>query len=318
VIESSPLSKIVGAHVFLKLDNAQPTGSFKIRGIGHLCQRAVANGATHLISSSGGNAGLAVAYAGRKLGVKVTVVVPQSTSAFMRRKITLEEAAVVVHGAAWDDAHQEALRLAKELKSEVVHPFDHPLIWEGHSSIIDEIKEQLPSPPTHLITVCGGGGLLIGLLQGLRRVGWTSVRVHVVETTGADSLAQALEAGHLVTLREISSLATTLGAKTVAPQALKEAQAWPVASHVVSDNEALAAVVAFQADHQALVELSCGAGLALLYSQVARAALGPLQPTDRLLVVVCGGNAVSIETIEQWQRTLAQRAQSLPQISPNQ
>jgi len=73
LVESTPMSKIVGSQILLKLENTQPSGSFKIRGIGHLCQKAKEYGKTQFISSSGGNAGIAVAYVGRYLGIKTTV-----------------------------------------------------------------------------------------------------------------------------------------------------------------------------------------------------------------------------------------------------
>jgi L-serine/L-threonine ammonia-lyase len=80
LIESIPMSSKSGLKVFLKLENTQPSGSFKIRGIGHLCSMAKEEGKTHFISSSGGNAGFAAAYAGRQLGVKTTVFVPTTTA----------------------------------------------------------------------------------------------------------------------------------------------------------------------------------------------------------------------------------------------
>ncbi len=80
LIESVPLSACVQGNVWLKMDALQPSGSFKLRGIGYACQEYIREGAKSFISSSGGNAGIAVAYAGRKLGMPVTVVVPETTS----------------------------------------------------------------------------------------------------------------------------------------------------------------------------------------------------------------------------------------------
>src|SRR5450756_1016228 len=105
LIESLALTARSGIGTFLKIEAVQPTGSFKARGIGHACLEYKKRGATRFISSSGGNAGLAVAYAGRKLDVPVVVVVPKTTSARARRLIEMEKAEVVVHGEAWDDAN---------------------------------------------------------------------------------------------------------------------------------------------------------------------------------------------------------------------
>lgn len=99
LIESRALSLAAGRNIWLKLDALQPCGSFKLRGVGHACEVHQARGARQFISSSGGNAGLAVAYAGRKLGVPVTVVVPETTTERAKELLRLENANVVVHGS---------------------------------------------------------------------------------------------------------------------------------------------------------------------------------------------------------------------------
>jgi L-serine/L-threonine ammonia-lyase len=99
------MGETAGRPVFLKMECFQPTGSFKIRGIGLLCKECVDGGASHLVSSSGGNAGFAVAYAGRQLGVDVTVVVPKTTATDVSYRIEQEGAKLVVHGCVWDESH---------------------------------------------------------------------------------------------------------------------------------------------------------------------------------------------------------------------
>lgn len=105
LIESRPLSLAAGRNVWLKLEALQPCGSFKLRGVGHACEVHHARGARHFVSSSGGNAGLAVAYAGRKLGVPVTVVVPETTTERAKELLRLEDAQVVVHGSSSQEAN---------------------------------------------------------------------------------------------------------------------------------------------------------------------------------------------------------------------
>jgi threonine dehydratase len=97
----------------------------------------------------------------------------------------------------------------------MLHPFDDPLLWEGHATLVDEIVRSGEKPEAIVVSV-GGGGLLSGVVEGLRRHDWTNVPVVAVETVGADSLARSLEGGHLVTLDAITSIATSLGAKQVA------------------------------------------------------------------------------------------------------
>ena len=256
LIESRPLSLAAGGAVWLKLDALQPCGSFKLRGVGHACEVHHARGARHFVSSSGGNAGLAVAYAGRKLGVPVTVVVPETTTERAKELLRLEEAKVVVHGSSWQEANELAQTLIGEGDA-FIHPFDDPLLWAGHASLVDEVAAAGVKPDAVVLSV-GGGGLLSGVVEGLQRNGWGDVPVLAVETTGAASLHAAMQAGHTVELERIASVAGSLGAKRVAEQALACARQHPVHSHLVSDRAALEACERFLLDHRVLVEPACG------------------------------------------------------------
>jgi len=161
LIESLALSRRVPGRVWLKMEALQPCGSFKARGIGFACQRYCEQGRKRFVSSSGGNAELAVAYAGRRLGVPVTVVVPQSTSECAQELIRDESADVIVWGQSWQEAHQHALTLV-DAEAAYLHPFDDPLIWEGHASLIDEVVTTGFKPDAVVLSV-GGGGLLCGI-----------------------------------------------------------------------------------------------------------------------------------------------------------
>ena len=292
--DSEPLSRALGLPVHLKMEALQPCGSFKIRGLGRVCAARVAGGARRLLCSSGGNAGLAVAYAGRRLAVPVTVVVPRSTSAWARERIAAEGAEVIERGAAWAEAHAYALSTMSE-GTAYVHPFDDPEIWAGHATMIDEAAAQLQARPGAVVVAVGGGGLLCGVLLGMQRVGWGEVPVLAVETTGAASLAAAIAADALVTLPKITTLATTLGAATVAAEALAWTRRRPVCSWQVSDHAAVRACERFADDHRVLVEPACGAGLAAIYDAAA-----PLRATGPVLAIVCGGAGVSLALLREW------------------
>lgn len=292
--ESPSLSGALGAPVLLKMEAFQPAGSFKLRGMGHACQAGVAGGATRLFCSSGGNAGLAVAYTGRKLGVPVTIVVPRTASAWSRAMIRREGATVVEHGAAWDDAHTYAVAAAEQAGAAYIHPFDDPLVWAGHATMIDEVA-ALGVRPGAVVVAVGGGGLLIGVLEGMQRAGWSDVPVLAVETEGAASFAKAIAAGELVTLERIDSLAVTLGARRVAPAALEWSRRHPITPWLVSDRSAVAACRRFVDDHRVLVEPACGAALAAAYERAA-----PLAGRDPVLIIACGGAGVTLELLEAW------------------
>ena len=282
LLKSEPLSLITGKNIQLKLEALQPPGSFKIRGIGLACQTYQQQGVHRFISSSGGNAGIAVAYAGRKLSVPVIVVVPETTTERAKTFIRQENAEVIVHGASWQEANEYALSLLGE-NDAFLHPFDDPLLWRGHSTIIDEIIEAKQKPDAIVLAV-GGGGLLSGIVEGLYRNGWQDVPVIAVETEGAASLAQSIAVGNRITLPAITSIATSLGARQVCQQAFEYSTQHSIHSVVVTDADAVAACERFIMDHRIVVEPACGAALASVYQNKEI-----LDPYASVLVIVCGG-----------------------------
>jgi L-serine/L-threonine ammonia-lyase len=217
LLESRALSQLAQRSVWLKMEALQPPGSFKIRGIGHACQVHAQRGAKRFVSSSGGNAGMAVAYAGRVMDIPVTVVVPQTTTARAQELLRLEDADVIVHGASWQEANEVALSLVGP-DDAFLHPFDDPLLWAGHASMVDEVAQAGLVPDAVVLSV-GGGGLLSGVAEGMARNGWGHVPIIAVETEGAASLHAAMQAGHTVALDAITSVASSLGAKRVCEHA---------------------------------------------------------------------------------------------------
>ncbi|KAG1973070.1 serine dehydratase-like [Pimephales promelas] len=308
LLESTGMSKRVGTTVFLKMESSQPTGSFKIRGIGHMCQNvASSNQSRGVICSSGGNAGMATAYAARKLNLPATIVLPLSTPQLVAQKLKDQGATVKVVGKVWDDSNAEALRLAEIEGLTVIHPFNHPLVWKGHSSIVHELKASLPSKPGAIVLSVGGGGLFCGVMEGLDEVGWGNVPVLCMETVGADCLNFALKAKDLVMLPDITSEATCLGAKMACQQAFEYSRRPNVISEVVTDLQALEAVELFLDEERVLVELACGASLAAVYSGI----IPRLQEEGRLpklldplVMIVCGGGSVNLPQLRHLQAAI--------------
>jgi L-serine/L-threonine ammonia-lyase len=182
-----------------------------------------------------------------------------------------------------------------------LHPFDDPLLWQGHASMVDEIAACGVKPGAVVLSV-GGGGLLSGVAEGLQRNGWADVPVVAVETQGADSLAQAMQAGERITLPAITSLATSLGARQVCQQAFDLTSARSIQSAVVSDQAAVAACLSFADDHRLVVEPACGAALAAVYDH-----LPALEAFDSVLVVVCGGVTATLAQLQAWSAQLQSR-----------
>lgn len=286
-----------GARVWLKMEALQPSGSFKLRGIGHACEVHAGRGARRIVASSGGNAGLAAAYAGRRLGLPTLVVVPETTSARARSLLAREGAEVRVHGLSFQEANAHAHGVLGA-QDAFIHPFDDPLLWEGHAGMIDEVAQAGVRPDAVVLAV-GGGGLLSGVVAGLRRQGWNAVPVFAVETVGADSYAQSLAAGERIELPAIASIATSLGARKVSEHAFGLARTHPVTPLVVGDGEAVAACLRFMDDHRVVVEPACGAALALAYRQD-----GPLGAFSNVLVIVCGGATATVTQLQAWDAQL--------------
>ncbi|KAF2454833.1 tryptophan synthase beta subunit-like PLP-dependent enzyme [Lineolata rhizophorae] len=322
--ESYALSRATGCRVFLKLENLQPSGSFKDRGIGnylltHLSRPSEESPAhpTHFYSSSGGNAGLACTHAARALSRPCTIVVPQSTPALMTAKMRAAGASDVVQvGATWADAdaHLRAEVLAKDPGGVYVPPFDHPAIWDGHASVVREIAAQMPAGerPDAVLCSVGGGGLLCGVVQGIMALGWRDVPVLAVETKGADSLATSLRKGENVRLSGITSKATTLGAARVADRTFElasgrdgdKATCVGVKSVVLTDEQAARACVKLSDDERMMVELSCGVTLAVCYEGLLESVLGPgkLTKDSKVVVIACGGSNTTAEMLADWRK----------------
>lgn len=246
--------------------------------------------------------------AARSLGQQCTVVVPEATKEFMRDKLRFAGGDVVAHGKSLAECELECKRLlAMDPNGVYCPPYDDPAIWEGHSYLINEIYEEIGRPDA-IVTAVGGGGLLIGnwelfsnrlanadgrkhtgVLEGLDRYNaGHDVFVLAMETIGAHSLHQSLKEDRLTTLPGITSIATSLGARRVAPKAFEVAQRPNVRSGVVSDAQAASSCVRLLDDERIAIEVSCGAAFAGLYSGVLSKSLR-LTPESKVVVIACGG-----------------------------
>jgi len=310
LVESSALSKAAGCRIFLKLENLQPSGSFKSRGIGnYIATHLRTNGSrdgTHFYSSSGGNAGLACVVAARTLNHPATVVVPMTTNPLMIAKIkTAGASEVIQHGATWKEADTYLREVLLEQDKNGVYcpPFDHPNIWEGNSTLIDEIEHQLTEKPDAIICSVGGGGLFNGVIEGLDRIGWDDVQVLAVETRGAESFNASLTSGEIITLPGITSLATSLGCTRVAEKAFEYGKRSNVCSVVLSDAEACMGCWRLADDERMIVEPACGVNVALCYEGRLKQALGrKLTPESKVVIVLCGGSNVTIDMLAGWRQ----------------
>jgi L-serine/L-threonine ammonia-lyase len=244
--------------------------------------------------------------------------VPLSTKPMMIAKIRAAGATQVVQeGKSLKEAiaylRDVVLVEAKARGEEAVYvpPFDHEDVWTGNQTVFEEIAKQMNDQGNGSADVMacsvGGGGLLIGMLQGMAAAGWWDTQVLAVETKGADSLSESLKMGELVALPGISSQATSLGAVKVAERAFELAQMHEatgrVRSVVLSDAEAAMGCWRFADDEKSLVELACGVNLALCYGGRLDRALGrKVMPDDKVVIIVCGGSNVTTAMVEGWRQ----------------
>ncbi len=297
LLYSRVFSERLGRNIFLKMECFQPSGSFKNRGIGRLVGYYAKQGKKGIVACSGGNAGLAAAYAARQFNLPAKVVIPKKAYPFMMDRIRKEHAEVIVHGDHWGEANEMALTIGEQNDYGYVSPFDHPEIWKGHASLVHEIAEQGVKPDAMVLSV-GGGGLMNGVVHGLWEAGWNRTAVITTETEGASALAQSMASGKRVFLDHPRSVASSLCAPYISEETFRLTKEHPIVPFVVTDEDATSASVRFADDHRVLVEPACGAALAPLYQNAAL-----LHEYGTIVVVVCGGNLVNAELIQEWRKT---------------
>jgi threonine dehydratase len=273
-VENSALS--------LKLECLQVSGSFKSRGASNkVMSLSAQERARGLVTASGGNHGLGVAYAGRRLDAPVRVYLPTSTPGSKAEKLERWGAEILFEGEVWDDANAAAQRAAEREGMTYVHPFADPAVMAGQGTVGLEILEQFPAVDTVLVSI-GGGGLISGIATALKG-GKPGVRVIGVEPTGAPTLKSSVEAGRVVELDAI-----TTDANTLAPRRTEQMNLDIVRERVddivlVEDHDMRDAARWLWFEMGLGVELSAGAAVAALRTGAYRPS-----PGKNLCAVVCG------------------------------
>jgi len=291
-VRRTPTLDLVGSRqpltwsVALKLELLQVTGSFKPRGaINRMLELDQAERARGVVAASGGNHGLAVAYAARTLGVPAHVYVPETASPVKVEKIRAWGATLHQVGQFYHQAYEAASAHARAAGLAYVHAYADPAVVAGQGTVGLEFLEDRPELDAILVAV-GGGGLIAGIAA---YVGQTNPRVQVigVEPVGIPTLYEALRQGGPVTLERLSSIAAdSLGAQSVAPLTYELARRY-VERVVLIEDEDIRAAQRFLWDEVRLVaEPGGAAALAALLSGKSG-----LAHAARVGVLVCGSNA---------------------------
>ena len=287
LIYSDYFSNQTGAKVYLKPENMQFTGAYKLRGayykISTMSEEARAKG---LITASAGNHAQGVAYAAKAYGCHATIVMPTTTPLIKVNRTKGYGAEVILYGDVYDDACEYAYKLAEEKGYTFVHPFDDLDVATGQGTIAMEIVQELPTVDYILVPI-GGGGLITGI-STLAKMLNPKIKVIGVEPAGAASMTAALEKGEVVQLDSANTIADGTAVKAVGYQNLPYVQENVDQIILIDDTELIGAFLDMVENHKMVVENS---GL------LSVAALKHLDCKGKKVVSVLSGGNMDVITM---------------------
>ena len=287
LVYSSYFSEKTGNKVYLKPENMQFTGAYKVRGayykISTLTDEERKKG---LITASAGNHAQGVAYAAKCFGAKATIVMPTTTPLIKVNRTKSYGADVVLYGDVYDEACAHAYKLAEDNGYTFIHPFDDPAVATGQGTIAMEIFKELPLVDYILVPI-GGGGLATGV-STLAKMLNPKIKVIGVEPAGANCLQESLKAGKVVTLPGVNTIADGTAVKTPGTQIFPYLQKNLDDIITVQDEDLVTAFLDMVENHKMVVENS---GLLTV------AALKDLKVTDKKVVSVLSGGNMDVITM---------------------
>lgn len=287
LIYSEYYSTLTGGKIYLKPENMQYTGAYKVRGayykISTLSEKERRKG---LITASAGNHAQGVAYAAKLFGVKAVIVMPNTTPLIKVNRTKSYGAEVVLCGDVYDDACAHALKLAEEEGYTFIHPFDDEVVATGQGSIAMEIIKELPTVDMILAPI-GGGGLASGVAT-LAKLLNPSIKIIGVEPTGASCMKESLKQGKVVSLPSVSTIADGTAVKTPGEHIFPYIQKNVDKIITVDDHELIVNFLDMVENHKMVVENS---GL------LAVSALKQLDCKGKKVVCILSGGNMDIITM---------------------
>ena len=298
LVYSEYLSEQTGNKVYLKPENMQFTGAYKVRGayykISTLTEEERQRG---LITASAGNHAQGVAYAAKRYGAKATIVMPTTTPLIKVNRTKSYGAEVVLYGDVYDEACAKAYELAEEHGYTFIHPFDDPAVATGQGTIAMEIFKELPLVEYILVPI-GGGGLATGV-STLAKLLNPKIKVIGVEPAGANCMQESLKADHVVSLPSVNTIADGTAVRTPGDKLFPYIKANVDEIITVPDDELIGAFLDMIENHKMVVENS---GLLTV------AALKHLDVKNKKIVsILSGGNMDVITMSSVVQHGLIQR-----------
>ncbi|MBQ6733801.1 MAG: threonine ammonia-lyase [Lachnospiraceae bacterium] len=287
LIYSDYLSAYTGGRVYLKPENMQRTGAYKLRGAYYKITRMTEEErARGLITASAGNHAQGVAYAAKSYGVKAVIVMPANTPLIKIERTKSYGAEVILHGDVYDEAYDYAHTLAEEKGYTFVHPFDDPDVAIGQGTIAMEIVKEKPTVDVILAPV-GGGGLLLGV-SALAKLINPRIEVYGVEPEGAACLKASLEAGKVVTLDHVNTIADGTAVKTPGTTIFPYLKERVDGVVTVPDEDLVVCFLDMVENHKMIVENS---GL------LSIAALKKMDLKDKTIVCILSGGNMDVITM---------------------
>ena len=281
LIYSPIFSEESGNQVYIKPENLQKTGAFKIRGaynkINKLTEEEKKRG---VIASSAGNHAQGVAYAARELGIKAVIVMPKTTPLIKVQSTKKYGAEVVLYGDVYDDAYQKAKELEAQEGYVFVHPFDDIDVLEGQGTIALEILEEMPDAEVIVVPI-GGGGLISGIAAAAKMIK-PDIKIIGVEPSGAASATEALKKNKVITLPEANTIADGTAVKRIGDLTFNCIKQYVDEVVTVDDYELTEAFLLLAEKHKLIAENSGILPLAALKKLTERG--------KKVVPVVSGGN----------------------------
>lgn len=287
LIFSEPFTNESGNQVYIKPENLQRTGSFKLRGAyNKITKISPAARAKGLIASSAGNHAQGVAYAAKKAGAEATIVMPAQTPLIKVESTTAHGANVVLHGEVYDEAFAKACELQKKHGYTFIHPFDDEDVIEGQGTIALEILKELPDTDIIMVPV-GGGGLISGIACAAKLIKPT-IKVIGIEPEGAASALAAVEKNEIITLPEAITIADGTAVKRIGDKTFDYIKQYVDEIITVSDYDLMRAFLVVVEKHKLVAENS---GLLSL------AALKKLNVRHKKVVCLISGGNIDVKNI---------------------
>jgi len=287
---SQTLSALTGQKIYLKLENLQMTGSFKERGaLNRIALLTPEQASRGVIAASAGNHAQGVAYHATKRSIRALIVMPLPTPLVKVTATRNFGADVLLHGANYDEAFAEAMRLCAEQDLTFIHPFDNPDVMAGQGTIGLELLEQIPQLEAVVVPI-GGGGLIGGIACAIKQSN-PSIRVIGVQTTRLPSMASAVAAHHPVVIDPATTIADGIAVRRAGDLTLPMVERYVDEIVTVDEDEIASAILVLLEREKTLAE---GAGAAALAALLQRRTSLPIANGGVHTAVLVGGGNIDV------------------------